>query len=71
MIAPLRNWIGFCHGQILIETATHSYRNWCKYDGATTYTVTWHLVMTMVGTSPVIKWQGFFPQGSGEVCAPP
>ena len=22
----LCNWIGFCHGQILIETATHSYQ---------------------------------------------
>ncbi len=21
----LRNWIGFCHGQILIETATYFY----------------------------------------------
>ncbi len=37
------NWIGFCHGQILIETATHSLavlqcnalknkQNWSKYN---------------------------------------
>ncbi len=25
----LRNWIGFCHGQILIETATHSLSSVC------------------------------------------
>ena len=25
ILALLHNWIGFCHGQILIETATHSY----------------------------------------------
>ncbi len=33
----LRNWIGFCHGQILIEAATHSY-NICREES-----MTWHI----------------------------